>query len=89
MIYITTEKSIGYGGNQIQYGDYAINPLEENYSGKYILVRDKEEEERLTRVLYDLNFKINDSSFILRNEEDIFNMMTDNRSIRLYFEVFY
>ena len=75
---------------KFQYGDYAINPLEENYSGKYILVRDKEEEERLTRVLYDLNFKINDSSFILRNEEDIFNMMTDNRSILTdNFEVFY
>ena len=75
---------------KFQYGDYAINPLEENYSGKYILVRDKEEEERLTRVLYDLNFKINDSSFILRNEEDIFSMMTDNRSILTdNFEVFY
>ena len=32
---------------KFQYGDYAINPLEENYSGKYILVRDKEEEKDL------------------------------------------
>lgn len=75
---------------KFQYGDYTINPLEESYSGKYILVRDKEEEERLTRVLYDLNFKINDNSFLLKNEEDIFSMMTEKRNVLTdNFEVFY
>lgn len=75
---------------KFQYGDCTINPLKNDYSGKYILVRDKEEEERLTRVLYDLNFKISDNAFLLKNEDDIFNMMTGKRHVLTdNFEVFY
>lgn len=59
------------------YGDYEINPLEDIPDGSYIIVRDREEEERLLRLLYDLNFTVNDSFFRLTREEDIFMMMTD------------
>ncbi|MCD7824870.1 MAG: DEAD/DEAH box helicase [Clostridiaceae bacterium] len=75
---------------QFVYGTYKINPLIPVSFGKYILVRDKEEEERLTRILYDLNFKVQEENFILRREEDIFLMMTDKLSeLTDNFQVFY
>ena len=75
---------------EFTYGDYKVNPLRGFSSGNVILVRDKEEEERLTRVLYDLNFKVADDHFLLRHEEDIFAMMTEKMSMLTEnFEVFY
>ena len=72
------------------YGSYQVNPLHTVPSGRYILVRDKEEEERLTRILYNLNFKVTDDTFLLRSEEDIFNLMTEKMELlRDNFEVFY
>ncbi len=72
------------------YGSYQVNPLHPAPSGKYILVRDKEEEERLTRILYNLNFKVTDDTFLLRREEDIFELMTEKMSLLTdNFEVFY
>ena len=53
-------------------------------------MRDKEEEERLTRLLYNLNFKVTDDAFLLKKEEDIFLLMTDKMKLLTEnFEVFY
>ena len=72
------------------YGNYQINPLQPFSSGKYILVRDREEEERLTKLLYQLNFKVAGDSFLLRKEEDIFLLMTEYISqLTDNFEVYY
>ena len=72
------------------YGEYEVDPLHPFSSGKYILVRDKEEEERLTRLLYNLNFKVTDDAFLLKKEEDIFLLMTDKMNLLTEnFEVFY
>ena len=72
------------------YGSYQVNPLHPAPSGRYILVRDKEEEERLTRLLYNLNFKVTDDMFLLRREEDIFDLMTEKMELlKENFEVFY
>ncbi len=75
---------------QFVYGNYCVNPLYSFNSGKYILVRDKEEEERLTRILYNLNFKVSKDCFLLKKEEDIFNLLTENMGLLTdNFEVFY
>ncbi len=75
---------------QFVYGNYRVNPLHSFSSGKYILVRDKEEEERLTRLLYNLNFKVSEDCFLLKKEEDIFELMTDKMNLLTEnFEVFY
>lgn len=72
------------------YGEYKIDPLRIFSSGNRILVRDKEEEERLTRILYDLNFKVSEHIFLLRGEEDIFSMMTEKMELLTdNFSVFY
>ena len=73
------------------YGDYKVNPLVEEYaSGDIILVRDKEEEERLISILYGLNFQVQGEYFLLKNENDIFEMMTERMSeLTDHFEVFY
>lgn len=72
------------------YGSHQVNPLHPAYNGKYILVRDKEEEERLTRILYNLNFKVTDDAFLLKREEDIFNLMTEKMELLTEnFDVFY
>ncbi len=73
------------------YGQYGINPLkEENQTGDVILVRDREEEDNLTQVLYDLNFQVSDELFILKNEEEIFFLMTEKIQLLTdKFEVFY
>lgn len=73
------------------YGEYAINPLKENsFSENIILVREREEEERLTGLLYDLKFHVHEELFLLKNEEDIFSLMTENIHVLTEnFEVFY
>lgn len=72
------------------YGNYQVDPLQNFSSGKYILVRDREEEERLTRLLYNLNFKVAKDTFVLRKEEDIFLLMTDKMNLLTEnFEVYY
>ena len=63
------------------YGSFEINPLRSFSAGAYILVRDKEEEERLTRLLYNINFKVDDDAFVLKNDEDIFALMTEHISL--------
>lgn len=73
------------------YGEYVVNPLSgSHFSGDVILVREKEEEERLTRLLYDLNFQVHGEQFLLKREEDIFSMMTEKIHVLTdNFEVFY
>lgn len=73
------------------YGRYVINPLkEEPQTGDVILVRDREEEETLTKLLYDLNFQVCEEIFLLKNEEEIFSLMTERMHILTdKFEVFY
>ncbi len=72
------------------YGIHEINPLAEESTYQYIIIREREEEERLIKLLYELGFKTYGEEFILSDENDIFAMMsykikvlTDN------FEVFY
>lgn len=75
---------------EFAYGEYKVNPLRHFHGGNIILVRDKEEEERLTRLLYNLNFKVTDDTFLLKREEDIFALMTDYMTLLTEnFEVFY
>lgn len=46
------------------YGKYHVNPLQEEFtSDDIILVRDKEEEERLISILYGLNFQVQETAF--------------------------
>lgn len=75
---------------KFRYGEYEVNPLEETPSGKYILIRDREEEERLTRILYDLHFTVSNDVFLLKKEDDIFDLMTERmHELTDQFEVFY
>lgn len=75
---------------KFHYGEYEVNPLYAFSSGKYILVRDKEEEERLTGILYQLHFQVAKGVFVLKKEEDIFRLMTENMELLTdNFEVFY
>lgn len=76
---------------EFTYGKYAINPLaEEQWHENVILVRDREEEENLTKLLYDLHFNVYEETFLLKNEEDIFELMTDKvRLLTEHFDVFY
>ncbi|MCH5267448.1 MAG: SNF2 helicase associated domain-containing protein [Lachnospiraceae bacterium] len=72
------------------YGNHEINPLQEEGTGAYILVRDKEEEERLIRSMYDLHFSVREDVFILHREEDIYRLMTEYMPVLTgNFEVFY
>ncbi|MDE6852735.1 MAG: SNF2 helicase associated domain-containing protein, partial [Lachnospiraceae bacterium] len=75
---------------QFCYGSYEINPLEERQTGTYIVVRDREEEERLIHLLYDLHFVVQGTHFQLSKEEDIFQLMSDHLQILTdVFEVYY
>lgn len=75
---------------KFNYGNYEVNPLGEEPSGRFILVRDREEEERLVKILYSLNFSVCDDYFMLGNEDDIFAMMTEKSAVLTEnFEVFY
>ena len=73
------------------YGDYRVNPLrEDSIPEDVILVRDREEERRLTNVLYDVRFEVLGDCFVLKNEKDIFRLMTNGfEELTDNFEVFY
>ena len=87
-----TKKKYWVGAKlQFCYGEYLVNPLQENEDyGNVILVRDREEEERLTGLLYELNFQVYEDVFLLKNEEEIFELMAQRTSVLTdNFEVFY
>ena len=65
------------------YGEHEVNPLQDEQKGSYILVRDREEEEQLLRLMYD-------KQFVLTKEDEIFQLMTEGiQDLCRQFEVFY
>ena len=72
------------------YGEHEVNPLQDEHKGSYILVRDREEEEQLLRLMYDKHFSVRREQFVLTKEDDIFQLMTEGmQDLCRQFEVFY
>ena len=71
------------------YGEHEVNPLQDEQKGSYILVRDREEEEQLLRLMYDKHFSVR-REFVLTKEDEIFQLMTEGiQDLCRQFEVFY
>lgn len=51
------------------YGEHEVNPLQDEQKGSYILVRDREEEEQLLRLMYDKHFSVRREQFVLTKED--------------------
>lgn len=72
------------------YGEHEVNPLQNEQKGSYILVRDREEEEQLLRLMYDKHFSVRREQFVLTKEDEIFQLMTEGiQDLCRQFEVFY
>lgn len=72
------------------YGEHEVNPLQDEQKGSYILVRDREEEEQLLRLMYDKHFAVRREQFVLTKEDEIFQLMTEGmQDLCRQFEVFY
>lgn len=72
------------------YGEHEVNPLQDEQKGSYILVRDREEEEQLLRLMYDKHFSVRREQFVLTKEDEIFQLMTEGiQDLCRRFEVFY
>lgn len=72
------------------YGEHEVNPLQDEQKGNYILVRDREEEEQLLRLMYDKHFSVRREQFVLTKEDEIFQLMTEGiQDLCRQFEVFY
>lgn len=72
------------------YGEHEVNPLQDEHKGSYILVRDREEEEQLLRLMYDKHFSVRREQFVLMKEDEIFQLMTEGiQDLCRQFEVFY
>lgn len=72
------------------YGEHEVNPLQDEQRGSYILVRDREEEEQLLRLMYDKHFSVRREQFVLTKEDEIFQLMTEGiQDLCRQFEVFY
>lgn len=72
------------------YGEHEVNPLQDEQKGSYILVRDREEEEQLLRLMYDKHFSVRREQFVLTKEDEIFQLMTEGiQDLCRQFEVFY
>ena len=72
------------------YGEHEVNPLQDEHKGSYILVRDREEEEQLLRLMYDKHFSVRREQFVLTKEDEIFQLMTEGiQDLCRQFEVFY
>lgn len=72
------------------YGEHEVNPLQDEQKGSYILVRDREEEEQLLRLIYDKHFSVRREQFVLTKEDEIFQLMTEGiQDLCRQFEVFY
>lgn len=72
------------------YGEHEVNPLQDEHKGSYILVRDREEEEQLLRLMYDNHFSVRREQFVLTKEDEIFQLMTEGmQDLCRQFEVFY
>ena len=72
------------------YGEHEVNPLQDEHKGSYILVRDRQEEEQLLRLMYDKHFSVRREQFVLTKEDEIFQLMTEGiQDLCHQFEVFY
>lgn len=72
------------------YGEHEVNPLQDEQKGSYILVRDREEEEQLLRLMYDKHFSVRREQFVLTKKDEIFQLMTEGiQDLCRQFEVFY
>lgn len=72
------------------YGEHEVNPLQDEHKGSYILVRDREKEEQLLRLMYDKHFSVRREQFVLTKEDEIFQLMTEGmQDLCRQFEVFY
>ena len=72
------------------YGEHEVNPLQDEHKGSYILVRDREEEEQILRLMYDKHFSVRREQFVLMKEDEIFQLMTEGiQDLCRQFEVFY
>ena len=72
------------------YGEHEVNPLQDEQKGSYILVRDREEEEQLLRLMYDKHFSVRREQFVLTKEDEIFQLVTEGiQDLCRQFEVFY
>lgn len=72
------------------YGEHEVNPLQDEQKGSYILVRDREEEEQLLRLMYDKHFSVRREQFVLTKEDEMFQLMTEGmQDLCRQFEVFY
>lgn len=72
------------------YGEHEVNPLQDEQKGSYSLVRDREEEEQLLRLMYDKHFSVRREQFVLTKEDEIFQLMTEGmQDLCRQFEVFY
>ena len=72
------------------YGEHEVNPLQDEQKGSYILVRDREEEEQLLRLMYDKHFSVRREQFVLTKEDEIFQLMTEGmQDLCRQVEVFY
>ena len=75
---------------KFRYGSYVVEPLGQEPSGNFILVRDYDEEERLIRLLYDWRFKVFEDYFVMKHEEDIFSLMAEGiQKLSEKFQIFY
>ena len=64
--------------------------MQDEQKGSYILVRDREEEEQLLRLMYDKHFAVRREQFVLTKEDEIFQLMTEGmQDLCRQFEVFY
>ena len=61
------------------YGEHEVNPLQDEQKGSYILVRDREEEEQLLRLMYDKHFSVRREQFVLTKEDEIGEVTEDNK----------
>ena len=59
------------------YGEHEVNPLQDEHKGSYILVRDREEEEQLLRLMYDKHFSVRREQLVLTREDEIVQLMTE------------
>ncbi len=72
------------------YGDYEFNMFDSpNVKGGYILVREKEKEEEICSVLASYGFEPHNGFFLLKQEDDIYTLLTEGLSdLSAYAELF-
>lgn len=62
---------------RFNYGEHEFNAFESGSAGGYIIVRQKEKEEEMIRLLESMDFEIHKNYFLLNNEAKIFEFLTE------------